>query len=213
MRPARFAELHRQRAGDAAQYPSTPNPPSNLEPGLPLLIGTSTGGRSQAAKDLDSHENVMRKWVRELRDEPQEAFPGNGKQKAQDAEVAQLRKEVAELKMERDIPKKPRPTSRRSRCEVRVRGETPGGPAGRSNVRGARRLVGWPRDTARRGGAASAMKCWARRPTRASYTATAPMAHAVCGTRCWSKVRLVVCTALNGSCANRHCEPDPDGIA
>ncbi len=48
----------------------------------------------------------MRKWVRELRDEPQEAFPGNGKQKAQDAEVAQLRKEVAELKMERDIPKK-----------------------------------------------------------------------------------------------------------
>ena len=25
---------------------------------------------AQAAKDLDSHENVMRKWVRELRDEP-----------------------------------------------------------------------------------------------------------------------------------------------
>lgn len=52
MRPARFAELHRQRAGDAAQYPSTPNPPSNLEPGLPLLIGTSTGGRSRLMEDL-----------------------------------------------------------------------------------------------------------------------------------------------------------------
>ena len=35
-----------------------------------LNTGTSEGGRSQAAKDLDSHENVMRKWVRELRDEP-----------------------------------------------------------------------------------------------------------------------------------------------
>ena len=61
---------------------------------------------AQAAKDLDVHENVLRKWVRELRDEPQEAFPGNGKQKGQDAEIARLRKEVAKLKMERDILKK-----------------------------------------------------------------------------------------------------------
>ena len=60
----------------------------------------------QAAKDLDVHENVLRKWVRELREEPQEAFPDNGKQKVQDAEIARLRKEVAKLKMERDILKK-----------------------------------------------------------------------------------------------------------
>lgn len=32
-----------------------------------------------AAKDLDVHENVLHKWVRELREKPQEAFPGNGK--------------------------------------------------------------------------------------------------------------------------------------
>ena len=61
---------------------------------------------AQAVKDLEVHENVLRKWVRELRDAPQEAFPGNGKQKAQDAEIARLRKEVAKLKMERDILKK-----------------------------------------------------------------------------------------------------------
>ena len=60
----------------------------------------------QAAEDLDVHENVLRKWVRELREEPQEAFPSNGKQKVQDAEIARLRKEVAKLKMERDILKK-----------------------------------------------------------------------------------------------------------
>ncbi|EJL80033.1 transposase [Variovorax sp. CF313] len=61
---------------------------------------------AQAAKDLDVHENVLRKWVRELREAPQEAFPGNGRQTAQDAELARLRKEVAKLKMERDILKK-----------------------------------------------------------------------------------------------------------
>lgn len=61
---------------------------------------------AQAAKDLDVHENVLRKWVRELRKAPQEAFPGNGKQTVQEAEIARLLKEVAKLKMERDILKR-----------------------------------------------------------------------------------------------------------
>lgn len=60
----------------------------------------------QVAKDLDVHENVLRKWVRELREERQQVFPGNGKQKTQDAEMARLRKEVAKLKMGRDILRK-----------------------------------------------------------------------------------------------------------
>ncbi|BDR10857.1 hypothetical protein CTR2_R41950 [Comamonas thiooxydans] len=47
---------------------------------------------AQAAKDLDVHENVLRKWVRELHEALQEALPGNGKQMAQDAEIARLRK-------------------------------------------------------------------------------------------------------------------------
>ena len=117
---------------------------------------------AQAVKDLEVHENVLRKWVRELRDAPQEAFPGNGKQKAQDAEIAQLRKEVAELKMERDILKKPWPTSRRSRCEVRLRGETPRGLAGLSDVRGARCLVGWLLRVAHtaQGSAQPQQRCW-----------------------------------------------------
>lgn len=61
---------------------------------------------AQAAKDLDVHENLLRKWVRELRQELQDAFPGHGKQNAQDAEIARLRKEVTKLNMERDILKK-----------------------------------------------------------------------------------------------------------
>jgi len=31
---------------------------------------------SQAARDLDLHENVLRKWVRELTADPQHAFLG-----------------------------------------------------------------------------------------------------------------------------------------
>ncbi|MFZ0872080.1 MAG: IS3 family transposase [Rhodanobacter sp.] len=62
----------------------------------------------QAARDLDLHENVLRKWVRELTADPQHAFPGQGQLKPEQAEIDQLRKEVAKLKMERDILKKGR---------------------------------------------------------------------------------------------------------
>jgi transposase len=60
----------------------------------------------QAARDLDVHENVLRKWMRELASDPQQAFPGKGVMKPEQAEIERLRKEVAKLKMERDILKK-----------------------------------------------------------------------------------------------------------
>ena len=60
----------------------------------------------QAAQDLDVHENVLRKRVRDHREQPEEAFRGKGKMTAQDAEIARLRKEVAKLKLERDLLKK-----------------------------------------------------------------------------------------------------------
>ena len=61
---------------------------------------------AQAARDLDVHENVLRKWIREAMADPQEAFPGKGVMKPEQAEIECLRKEVTELKMERDILKK-----------------------------------------------------------------------------------------------------------
>jgi transposase len=61
---------------------------------------------AQAAVDLDIHENVLRKWVKEAQQDPEHAFPGLGVQKPEHAEIARLRKEVAKLKMERDILKK-----------------------------------------------------------------------------------------------------------
>jgi transposase len=61
---------------------------------------------AQAARDLDVHENVLRKWIREQAGDPQQAFPGTGVMKPEQAEIERLRKEVAKLRMERDILKK-----------------------------------------------------------------------------------------------------------
>ena len=61
---------------------------------------------AQAARDLDLHENVLRKWVRELSGDPEHAFPGQGQMKPEQAEIARLKKEVAKHRMERDILKK-----------------------------------------------------------------------------------------------------------
>lgn len=60
---------------------------------------------AQACSDLDLHENVLRKWIRELSADPQHAFPGHGQMKPE-LEIERLRKEVAKLKAERDILKK-----------------------------------------------------------------------------------------------------------
>jgi transposase len=61
---------------------------------------------AQAARDLDVHENVLRKWVREFGVDPKQAFPGHGQMKPEQLEIERLRREVAKLKAERDILKK-----------------------------------------------------------------------------------------------------------
>ncbi len=61
---------------------------------------------AQAARDLDLHENVLRKWVREAEVDPHSAFPGNGQMKPESQEIERLRRELARMKAERDILKK-----------------------------------------------------------------------------------------------------------
>jgi len=62
--------------------------------------------KSQAARDLGIHANVLRKWVTDYEADVGQAFPGRGKMGADDAEVARLRRELAKTKTERDILKK-----------------------------------------------------------------------------------------------------------
>jgi transposase len=61
---------------------------------------------AQAARDLDLHENVLRKWVKEFTATPGGAFPGHGQVKPEQLEIDRLRREVTRLKAERDILKK-----------------------------------------------------------------------------------------------------------
>jgi transposase len=61
---------------------------------------------AQACRDLDLAESVLRRWMREAAATPTTAFPGNGQQRAELAEIAALKKEVARLRAEHDILKK-----------------------------------------------------------------------------------------------------------
>ncbi len=81
---------------------------------------------TQAARDLDVHATVLRRWIKQYGNDPAEAFPGKGQMTPADDEVRRLRREVAKLKAERDILKKPRPTSQRTRRDVCLHCETPG---------------------------------------------------------------------------------------
>src|ERR1700746_3647115 len=61
---------------------------------------------AQASQDLKVHPTQLRNWVKALADDPQDAFPGQGRRKPEQLEIAQLKREVAKLKAERDILKK-----------------------------------------------------------------------------------------------------------
>lgn len=60
---------------------------------------------AQAARDLDVHENMLRKWVREFGADPAQSFTGNGQMKPEQLEIERLRREVVKLKAERDTLK------------------------------------------------------------------------------------------------------------
>ena len=61
---------------------------------------------AQAARNLDVHENVLRKWLQAFAADPGQAFQGHGQMKPEQLEIERLRREVARLKAERDILKK-----------------------------------------------------------------------------------------------------------
>jgi transposase-like protein len=61
---------------------------------------------AQASADLGVHPTQLRNWVKQFADDPQHAFPGQGQMKTEQLEIAQLKREVARLKAERDILKK-----------------------------------------------------------------------------------------------------------
>lgn len=59
---------------------------------------------SKVAAELGIRQEILTRWKREYEQHEEKAFPGNGK--PVEAELAELRKELADVKMERDILKK-----------------------------------------------------------------------------------------------------------
>ena len=66
------------------------------------------GGLSvaRAARDLGVHETVLRRWQHQFEEDPEQAFPGKGRLRPQDEELARLRRENEILRQEREILKK-----------------------------------------------------------------------------------------------------------
>ena len=64
-------------------------------------------GPAELALDLGIRRNMLYKWQAQIHQHGDQAFQGPGRRKAaQSDELAQLRKELAEVKQERDILKK-----------------------------------------------------------------------------------------------------------
>lgn len=61
---------------------------------------------SKIADDLGLNVNILYRWVSQFRDDPQNSFPGKGKLKPEDGEIRKLKRELADVKEERDILKK-----------------------------------------------------------------------------------------------------------
>ncbi len=97
-------------------------------------------GRSiaAAARSLGLAEQILFNWVK-AQHEGWLSSADSKPESAEQMEISRLRAELAWVKMERDILKRRRRTSRKSRCEVRLRLATPQQPAGFGDVRGSRR--------------------------------------------------------------------------
>jgi len=61
---------------------------------------------AEVSRRLGVAQSLLYKWKHQLALQGEQAFPGKGQQTAQEAELARLRRENEQLRMERDILKK-----------------------------------------------------------------------------------------------------------
>lgn len=58
------------------------------------------------AEDLGVSKSSLFRWRKELGEDPDQAFPGKGQRKERDEEIARLKKELREARLENEILKK-----------------------------------------------------------------------------------------------------------
>lgn len=66
------------------------------------------GGRqlTAVARELGVDPTVLRRWKEQVDIAPESSFPGNGQQRAEEKEIVRLRRELAQVRLERDFLKK-----------------------------------------------------------------------------------------------------------
>ena len=61
---------------------------------------------TDVAESLGIDRSLLQRWKSEFKDDRDVAFPGNGRRKPDDEEIARLKRELAQAQQERDILKK-----------------------------------------------------------------------------------------------------------
>jgi transposase len=61
---------------------------------------------ARLARELELHENVLRRWQREYEKEPGRAFPGKGQGKLWLDRAAELERKIGQMTLENDFLKK-----------------------------------------------------------------------------------------------------------
>lgn len=61
---------------------------------------------AQVARDLGINRNLLGRWKKQLNNDPSFAFPGKGFMKPADQELHRLKRELNDIREERDILKK-----------------------------------------------------------------------------------------------------------
>lgn len=61
---------------------------------------------ARVARELELHENVLRRWKRELEEHPSHAFPGLGQRLLAESREAELERKIGQLTLENDFLKK-----------------------------------------------------------------------------------------------------------
>lgn len=71
-------------------------------------LSTVRGNTQQIARELGISAELLYRWRKEMKYNPDLAFSGNGKAQltAEQKELARIKRELADVKMERDILKK-----------------------------------------------------------------------------------------------------------
>lgn len=70
------------------------------------LYQSSGKSCGEIAQDLGVPKNTLYAWIKQYKEQKEQSFPGSGKMPSCNASLHQLQKELADVKLERDILKK-----------------------------------------------------------------------------------------------------------